>query len=412
MFIVLTESVSKILRVGSLDQQSNTSVTDVIETLQDDDLNQTDTNISDISDGSILGSMLSLGTFDMINKTDDSIPEIEMLNDQEIATIRLETGNELHQEKSIDEIDQTIMDATSTVHFGTIDREIHIGSIGNQPLIYYTVRLIASKFLLVGVPYQLIDDCDVRVSIKNLSLAVICHCVALCSRTLLLSLQYNGPDNLQFQHEHSDSDESICSDKESSSKTTKSNTEPANQLNIKDDHFGEDNKVPNTYFDFFFPLSKSADNVLLSRLNSDNIGGENNRRTQKLIGNLSDLLSKSDILDSKSLYRGLDVTTETSLNSNEKTINSQTLIQSITDDKTLQFIEDILLFWNHSDPVLRANVQLLAGNFLFNVLNEFESIANFIQQLEIASTYRFLNLNVLFHILIKVTIITTYINKM
>lgn len=362
----------------------------------DDDLNQTNTNVSETS-----GSMLSLnssalGTFDMLNKTDDSIPEIEILNDQEIATIRLEADN-VSQEK-IDEIEQTI-DVSSAAHFGTIDRDILIGSIANQPLIYYTVRLIASKFLLVGVPYKLIDDCDVRVSIKNLSLAVIVHCVALCPRTLLLSLQYNGPDNLTFQHE-SDSEESECSAKESPSKI-KSNNEPAHQLNIKDDHFGENSKVPNTYFDFFFPLSKSADNVLLSRLNSDNMGGESVKRTQKLIVDLSDLLSKSDILDSKPSYKGLDVTANTSLNSNEKSLSNQALIQSVTEG-SLQFVEDLLLFWKHTDPVLRANVQLLAGNFLFSVLNECESIANFIERLEIASTYRFLNFNVLFHILIEV----------
>lgn len=352
--------------------------------------------MSEISDGSMLSlNSSALGTsFDILNRTDDLIPEIEILNDSEIAKIRLETDAMNH-----DKLDE--LDVTSTIHFETIDREINIGSIGNQPLIYYTVRLIASKFLLVGVPYKLIDDCDVRVSIKNLSLAVIGHCVALCPRTLLLSLQYNGPESLHFDHE-SDSEESVCSnsDKGSPSKT-KANTEPPDQLNIKDDHFGENSKVPNTYFDFFFPLSKSADNVLLSRLNSDNIGGENVRRTQKLIGDLSDLLSKSDIIESKP-YKGLDVTADTSLNSNEKSVSSQALIQSLTEDGSLQFVEDVFLFWNHTDPILRANVQLLTGNFLFSVLSECDSIGNFIEQLEIASTYRFLNFNVLFHILIKV----------
>lgn len=401
IFYSYAESVTKFFRVGSLGQQSDAHASGLVDCL-DDDLNQTDTNMSEN------GSMLSLNSsaFDMLNKTDDSIPEIEILNDQEIATIRLE-AEQVNQEK-IDGVDQTI-DVSSTVNFETIDREILIGNIANQPLIYYTVRLIASKFLLVGVPYKLIDDCDVRVSIKNLSLAVISHCVALCPRTLLLSLQYNGPDNLKFEHD-SDSDESECADKESPSKT-KPNNEPADQLNIKDDHFGENSKVPNTYFDFFFPLSKSADNVLLSRLNSDNIGGENVRRTQKLIGDLSDLLSKSDILDSKPSYRGLDFTADTSLNSNDKSLSNQALIQSITDG-SMQFIEDILLYSSHTDPVLKANVQLLTGNFLFNVLNECESIANFIERLEIASTYRFLNFNVLFHILIRVNNLTIMITHL
>lgn len=399
IFAASTETVSKFFRVGISSQSTESQSTSTVDNLEDH-LNQTDTNMSEMSDGSMLSlDSSALGTsFDILNRTDDSIPGIEILNDSEIATIRLET-DEMNRDKA-DEVDQTL-DVTSTIHFETIDREIQIGSIGNQPLIYYTVRLIASKFLLVGVPYKLIDDCDVRVSIKNLSLAVIGHCVALCPRTLLLSLQYNGPENLNLDHS-SDSEESVCSnsDKDSASKT-KANNESPDQLNIKDDHFGENSKVPNTYFDFFFPLSKSADNVLLSRLNSDNVGGENVRRTQKLIGDLSDLLSKSDIIESKP-YRGLDVTADTSLNSNEKSISSQALIQSPTEDGSLQFVEDVLLFWNHTDPVLRANVQLLAGNFLFSVLTACDSIANFIEQLEIASTYRFLNFNVLFHILIKV----------
>lgn len=352
--------------------------------------------MSELSDGSLNSSALS--TFDMLNKTDDSIPEIEILNEQEIATIRLETDDMKHGEK-VDETDQTI-DALSNVHFEAIGREILIGTIGNQPLIYYTVRLIASKFLLYGVPYKLINDCEIRVSIKNLSLAVIGHCVALCPRILLLSLQYTGPDNLAYDNS-SDSEESVCSDNGSPLKSAKANAEPADQLDIKDDHFGENSnsKVPNTYFDFFFPLSKSADNVLLSRLNSDNLGNEQARR---LNGDLSELLSKSDIVESKSSHKGLDMVLESSSHSNDKSLSSQALIQPAPADGSLQFVEDILLFWKHEDPILRANVQLLVGNFLYDVLNECDSINHFIARLEIASTYRFLNFNVLFHILIQV----------
>lgn len=355
--------------------------------------------MSEISDGSMLSlNSSALGTFDVLNKTDDSIPEIEILNEQEIATIRLE-ADEIDHEKP-DEAEQTIDNSPNTT-IEAIGRQIPIGSIGNQPLIYYTIRLVASKFLLLGVSYELIDDCDVRVSIKNSSLAVIGHCVALCPRTLLLSLQYNGPDDTTFDR-HSDSEESECSNSEkgSPSKESKSNDEPCVELNIKDDHFGENSKVSTTYFDFFFPLSKSADNVLLSRLTSGNSGGEN---VNRLVSDLSDMLSKSEILDSKSSYKHVDVSMESNLGTNDKSLSNQALIQSMTDSSP-QFVEDILLFWNHSDPVLRANIQLVVGNFLFNVLNECESIAQFIEQLEIASTYRFLNFSVLFHILMKVMI--------
>lgn len=389
--------MSKFFRVGTSSQASDIQPPNLIDDF-DDDLNQTDTNMSEVSDGSMLSlNSSALGTFDMLNKTDDSIPEIEILNEQEIATIRLDTASNEH-EKTIDETADLTVDGASSANFETIAREIPIGCIGNQPLIYYTIRLIASKFLLLGISYKLIDDCAVRVSIKNLSVAVIGHCVALCPRTLLLSLQYNGPENLQFQHT-SDS-ESECSDTGSPIKAGQTNESADIELNIKDDHFGENSKISKTYFDFFFPLSKSADNVLLSRLSS---AADNVRETQKLSGDLVNLLSKSDIVDSTRSYNCFDAMAEStgSATGDHQTLNNQALIQSMTDTSP-QFVEDVLLFWNHSDPVLRANVQLLVGNFLFNILTECESIANFIAQLEIASTYRFLNFNVLFHILLKV----------
>lgn len=387
----------------------------------DDDLNHTDTNISEQSDGSMLSlNSSALGTYDVLNKTDDSIPEIEILNEQEIASIRLEPSNNPEHEKSINYAtgDQTVETTSNTTAEATvISNEVPIGSISNQPLIYYTVRLISSKFLLCGTSYKLIDGFGVRVSIKNLSLAVIGHCVALCPRSLLLSLQYNGPENLPIDTV-SDSEDSECLALEKSSPSKDNQQaaagEPSDELNIKDDHFGENSKVPKTYFDFSFPLSKSADNVLLSRLTvSSNMmgsigsspGDSTVKRTQKLSGDLNNLLSKSEIIESNRSYRdsNLDVATELDIESSEKLLCNQTLIQSMTDSSP-QFVEDLLLFWDHSDPMLRANVQTLVGNFLFNVLNECNSIANYIQTLEIASTYRFLNFNVLFHILMKVNV--------
>lgn len=417
------ESVTKFFRVGTSSQTSEIQTPNVLDDF-DDELNHTDTNISEQSEA---GSMLSLnssalGTYDVLNKTDDSIPEIEILNEQEIASIRLEPNHQEH-EKSIGYAvgDQTVDTASNTtVEATVITNEIPIGSISNQPLIYYTIRLISSKFLLCGTSYKLIDGFGVRISIKNLSLAVIGHCVALCPRSLLLSLQYNGPENLPIDPV-SDSEDSECLALEKSSPSKDSQqaavagavAEPSDELNIKDDHFGENSKIPKTYFDFSFPLSKSADNVLLSRLTVSNnmmmgsdgltYGDNMMKRTQKLSGDLNNLLSKSEIIESNRSYRdsNLDVTTELEIESNEKMLCNQTLIQSMTDGSP-QFVEDLLLFWNHSDPMLRANIQTLIGNFLFNVLNECNSIANYIETLEIASTYRFLNSNVLFHILMKV----------
>lgn len=412
--------MTKFFRVRTSSQSSEIQTPSMLDDFDPDELiNQTDTNISEQSDGSMLSlNSSAMGGYDVLNKTpDNSIPEIEILNEQEIASIRLEPNREEHV--GVEQSNDTT--ANTTVEAGTIPCEtIPIGSIRNQPLLYYTVRLISSKFLLHGTSYKLNDGFGVRISIKNLSLAVIGHCVAICPRSLLLSLQYNGPENVAFDQVSESGEESECLDGGENCSSSKEINQPSAadapiELNIKDDHFGENSKVPKTYFDFSFPLSKSADNVLLSRLgtsnnlidistDASNAGNDNVKRTQKLSGDLNNLLSKSDIIESSRSYKcnsALEAAIESDIDSDEKQMRNQTLIQSMTDSSP-QFVEDVILFWDHSDPVLRANIQLLVGNFLFNVLNECDSIANYIEKLEIASTYRFLNFNVLFHILMKV----------
>lgn len=390
--------MSKFFRVGSTPQQIDSPT----HSSQQQDEEQQD-NISVISMSSLLSTnsqnSSALGTFDVVNKTDDSIPEIEILNEHEIAAIKRESNAE--QLKS----DEPQQDTTTIPILTLSDRDIFIGSIRDQPLIYYTVRLIASKFLLFGVPNQLIEDTSVRISIKNSSLTVISYCVELCPNVLLLSLQKNDEYNEnELQDEPiSDSDEDSSasnSNKVSSplAKQSTNNNDAGEQLNMKDDHFGENSKIPSTYFDFFFPLSKSADNVLLSRLNSDS---DRSKQTEKLSGDLSDLLSKSDIVESKSAIKCQNNST-IDLKPLENTLSRLSLDQSIDLSKSQQWLEDILFFWNHSDPVLRANIQLLIGNFISNVLQKRDSVECFIATSGIANNSRFLNFNILLHILMKV----------
>jgi hypothetical protein len=55
----------------------------------------------------------------------------------------------------------------------------------------FVVRLIASKFLLVGVPKTLINDERVRVSLKNSSLSILTSCVELDSNLFFIKLPSN-----------------------------------------------------------------------------------------------------------------------------------------------------------------------------------------------------------------------------
>lgn len=341
----------------------------------------------------------ALSTFDIVNKTDDSIPEIEILNDLEIAAIKLESDAEHFKSEDV----ETTLDATNNQSINIERKDISIGSIRDQPLVYYTVRLISSKFLLYGEPSQLIDDLNVRISIKNTSLIVISHCVDLCANTLCVQLQKNDAfHEFELDDEHfSDSDEdSIGSNAIAASTPMKSNAsaDAGDQLNIKDDHFGENSKVPGTYFDFCSGLSKSADNVLLQNLYP---GSYRAKKVDKLNSDLSDLLSKSEIIEFKSTLTD----DKSNLNVDLKELESclyRPSADSINLSHSQQLIEDLLLYWNHSDPVLRTNIQFLIGNFIANVLRNADSVEEFISINGITKNFRFLNINNLLNILLKV----------
>lgn len=415
MFFV-AESVSKFFRVGSSTPQADATVMphtptsskslDYALEQSQSDLAEND-NISVLSMSSFVSSnsQKSFGKFDANSKADESLPEIEILTDQEIATIKLESGEE---QTRTDAVPSSAEVSVINLMFDSnplANREIFIGSIADQSLISYTVRLVASKFLLNGIPRKTHDDTSVRISIKNSSLTVIGHCVALYPMILLLPLQKHEHfseigDIMRPQVHSSDSDDSISdgaiSKKQQPDETKAS--EVGEQLNIKDDHFGENsNKATCTYFDFFSPLSKSADNVLLSQLTDSR--SEKSKNSRKLCGNLSDLLSQSDIVDSKSAFEyssRLDDANRLLLESSGNIYDSQT--SDLTG--TPQFIEDVFLFWNHSDPVLRTNIQLVAGNFLAKVFSEHEHITKFTDTCDTGTTYRFINSNVLFNILL------------
>lgn len=398
--------MTKFFRVGSTSQQTPEHVSRQQSTEQQ----HTDSDNVSVHSGNSITSFNSqnssaLGTFDIVNKTDDSIPEIEILNDHEIAAIKLE--NDAEQFKA-DDADATL-DITINQSIHVDRKDISIGSIRDQPLLYYTVRLIASKFLLYGEPSQLIDDINVRISIKNTSLIVISHCVDLCANILTVQLQkidtFHGYE-LHDEHPSDSDDDSMSSNAAAVSTPMKNCTisDAGDQLNIKDDHFGENSKGASTYFDFCSTLSKSADNVLFENLYAS--GNNRSKKTNQLNSDLTDLLSRSEIIGSKST---LTDDTRTNLNVDLKELESCAYRQSndsINLRSSQQLIEDLLLYWNHSDPVLRTNIQLMIGNFIANVLRNADSIDAFLAINDTtANDFQLLNFNVLFSILLKVSIL-------
>lgn len=365
-------------------------------------------NVSVIS----LSSQISVNSsFDLINRMDESLPEIEILTDQDIDAIKLDVKNSENDHFTIP-FEQSNATTSQIAPY----RELFIGNISDQPLLHYTVRLIASKFLLAGTPNQLIDDRSVRVSIKNLSLAVIGHCVCLCPFAIRLPLE--KCHNLKLAKSYDTSDESDNSSSDTVNiippnatldDPNKCEGDTGEQLVIKDDHFGETSAMTGTYFDFVFPLSKSADNVLLSQLKS-NESAVSSARSEKLNTDLTELLSKSDIVDSNRTFRSFGTDSATSSNLKYVRPKKHKQIESIYDytndeievnqEQDQQLIEDILLFWNHSDPILRTDVQIIIGNFLFTHFNDFLQYGEYSHK---ETSYKLLHTKFLLEILLNVS---------
>lgn len=406
-----TESVSKFFRGGIDSAQPSTPKVSQAES----------DNISVIS----LGSQMSINshnssTFDLLNKTDESLPGIEILTDQDIDTIQIENLDNTAAAET------TTLTAAGDDHYRFNERVLFIGHIANQPIVHYAVRLIAMKFLLAGAPNELIDDKSIRVSIKNLSLVTIAHCVALWPSVLSLTMEKcddldGGIDAPRSYQSSDDGDDSSTDtiDNEATSQNVSSVTADAendagDQLVIKDDHFGQSDAMTSSYFDFMLPLSKSADHVLLTQLNSSQAEA-NRSRNERLNTNLTDLLSKSDIMPStsrsientsfraESAIPALPSTTMAAVPVTKYTIDRccgvEIELQRDAASEPLQCIEDVLLYSNHSDPILRADVQLIAGNYLAAMLSD--------ASLSAANSSRFLRGEILITLLLQVRICWT-----
>lgn len=367
-----------------------------------------------------LGSQISINshnssTFDLLNKTDELLPEIEVLSDQDIDAIQIESVGNSPAAAT------TTIPATGDDHYHFNERVLFIGHIANQPIVHYAVRLIAMKFLLAGTPNELIDDKLIRVSIKNLSMVTIAHCVALWPSVLSLTMEkcddldggIDAPKSYQSSDDGDDSSTDTI-DNETTSHNVSSvvNADPeidaGDQLVIKDDHFGQCDAMTSSYFDFMLPLSKSADHVLLNQLNPSQAEA-NRTRNQRLNSNLSDLLSKSDIVPSTSrsvenasfrtdsVQPALSTATATSITKYtiDRCCGVDIELQRDAAAEPLQCIEDVLLYSKHSDPILRADVQLIAGNYLAVILGD--SI------LGSMSSCRFLRVEILIALLLHVS---------
>lgn len=296
---------------------------------------------------------------------------------------------------------------------------IYIGTIFEQTMIDFIVRLIASKFLLTGHKQELIADNVARVSIKSLSLSVLSNCVSISPRVLTISLSKEPGSELEnyvstfhdMTLDDTQTSEELSNNELSGGELSKDTaTVPIRAeealLDIKDDHFGESTCK---YSDFLSPLSKSADQLTIAQLKS---GGHlmavsrdreavtddeymAAQRNKQLSKDLTNILSKSDIV------------VQRRRNSLPKVVVKMDEEQQMLDcdNATLQYLHDVLLYATHSDPILRGNVCTLAGNFLtaalgtgdYGTLDDFFDVWNANEEHR-----RFLNMEKLLSIITQV----------
>lgn len=255
---------------------------------------------------------------------------------------------------------------------------IFIGSIFDQNILHYAVRLICSKFLLTGKRSELISDQVVRVSIKSLSLSVISNAVAILPEILFITLvidqEFESSLIETFEIEPFD-DEEVEIEEELACKLE----EKSDLLEIKDDHFGESTT---NYVDFFTCLSKSTDDSLFLKLDLS-LCSDNYKRNSKLNRDLDQILTKSDTSDLR--------TRTNTLTKFQKVVK----VGGIKVSEDSQKIHDIFLFYNHSDPILRGNIKNIIGYFFKSALESsdyFEFLSRFSLSKEMKSEFELLKL--------------------
>lgn len=351
-----TESVSKFFRsaksVADSPAKSNT--------LDDSKMSRStfynDDNLSLESMSSSCVSMQSLPPDPSMDSSLVTLREDEQLSVTTLTPPEITVTQMGDEEETAD--DQQPGDSTMTIgDHSYVDeqrREIQIGTILEQSVIEYTVRLIASKFLLAGVKSELVSDVYVRVSIKNLSLAIISNCVSIWPEILLISLERDAVGagltaadiDLELDLLSDESSTSSADDGDDVFVEPLATEEKSLELEIKDDHFGESSSK---FYDLFSPLSKSLD-----------------VSANPLAKFEAPKMSRSEIVNTK-MKRNVNLSKELS-KILETTVPPPKVERQPLVPVNGQMVYDILWFSTHSDPVLRGNIQTIIGNFLGAIL--------------------------------------------
>lgn len=282
------------------------------------------------------------------NETDETITVVEPEQSPDQFQRPIEVGLLSTETSKLDESTES-----------TKSRELSIGSIYDQFLIDYVVRLVCNKFLLSGQNQKLKSDNIVRVSIKNLSLIVLSDCVRIRPQVLLMKLTRELSISLEVPPQRSFSDEcrqNIVDEMNELRLAEKGEQSDETLLDIKTDHFGQSSC---SLVEFLSPLSENSKFKTVDDSSKD---------------------------PNKNMVDSLSVDT----------------IQDFDEEKSDQSVEDILLYFNHPDPSLRGNVQSIIGNFIVAVMEDYGNVDAFCEKYINDDEKKFINLHLLLKVLIQV----------
>uniref|UniRef100_A0A6B2E671 Huntingtin n=1 Tax=Phlebotomus kandelakii TaxID=1109342 RepID=A0A6B2E671_9DIPT len=249
------------------------------------------------------------------------------------------------------EEDELILEYDTSASYAVLSQAtVEIGTIFDQSVISYTVRLIASKFILSGNRGGFVSDQQVRVSIKNLSLTVIANCVLLSPHILVQPLEMQSRNELikiELERATEEIKEEVVeveTSQEAKEASFEKNSNSEGYLEMKDDHFG---KSTTSYKDYFTPLAKSIDTTtLLGQLESWTTSKVD--LAPKINRDLSAMLTKAS--------GQLKIST-TPICSTPRKLSPK------ASDKT-QYLVDILQLCSHQDPIIRSDIIQIVGNFV------------------------------------------------
>ncbi|KAL1376706.1 hypothetical protein pipiens_004323 [Culex pipiens pipiens] len=292
---------------------------------------------------------------------------------------------------------------------GAPARDLFIGTIHDQSILDYTVRLIASRFLLSGTSCgSLIPDSTVRVSVKAMSLLIVGQCVQLRPEVLLLPLEKDIPreefdvvEILNLEDAIAEiSSEAILEVDEAAGSAEVSEVDGL--LEMKEDHFGE--CTSSTYFEYFSPMSISLDQGLTSlksklKLVEENFSTMAMDSQDKLSKELDAILSQSDCsgeVARRNRKELLVVPRVITVDSGDRAG------KRLVGEGDQQMLADVMLYYDHSDQTLRGHVLQIVGYFLGVILKKHGSLEKFLEGVDKnAELDKFIKLDALLHVVGK-----------